>query len=327
MRGSGSVRLRRQIAANHAARPYDLVYQFSNIEALGMPAAMARTVPLVIHPETHVAGELRYLLSERRLALRCQSRRSFATTAALMRFRVLVQRRRIRAARLLICISAVFREHLLRDYDFPRERTVVVPNPVRLERFAASDARRPAGEPATVLVLGRVSARKGVEDVIEMAKLLRDRGVPARVKVVGGPTLWSDYTPLLEDLPAENSEFVGRIEPDVLPHELARADVLVQASHYEPFGLTVGEALAAGVPVVATSEVGAIEGVDRGVVAEVPPGDPRALADGVEELLGRLAADAPRTRALARAEALRLFAPAKVCGQISAAIGELAGSR
>ncbi len=327
MRGSGSLQLRREIARRHAEHPYDLVYQFSNIEALGMPPAMARTVPLVIHPETHVAGELRYLLAERRLALRCSSRRSLATTAALMAVRVLVQRRRIRAARLLICISAVFREHLLRDYDFPRQDTVVVPNPVRLERFAGCDPGRALGEPATVLVLGRISARKGVEDVIEMARLLRDRGVRARVRVVGGPTLWSDYTPLLAELPPENSEFVGRIEPDVLPQELGRADVLVQASHYEPFGLTVGEALAAGVPVVGTSEVGAIEGVDRGVVAEVTPGDPAALAAGVQELLGRLAADGPRVRSLAQAEARRLFAPATVCGQISAALGTLAGDR
>lgn len=327
MRASGSLRLRREVARNHAQRPYDLVYQFSNIEALGMPAAMARSVPLVIHPETHAAGELRYLLAERRLALRCQSRLSFAATAALMAVRALVQRRRIRAARLLICISAVFRDHLLRDFGFARDATVVVPNPVRLERFAECDAGRALGAPATVLVLGRISARKGVEDVIEMARLLRDRGVNARVRVVGGPTMWSDYTPLLEELPVENAVFVGRVEPEHLAEELGRADVLVQASHYEPFGLTVGEALAAGVPVVASSEVGAIEGVDRAVVAEVPPADPLALADGVQEMLARLELDAARLRSLAQAEARRLFAPATVCTQISTALEALVAGR
>ncbi len=64
-----------------------------------------------------------------------------------------------------------------------------------------------------MLVLGRISARKGIDDVIAVARELIARGSAARVTVVGGPTLWSDYRPLLEDLPTENSEFAGRIAP------------------------------------------------------------------------------------------------------------------
>ena len=77
-----------------------------------------------------------------------------------------------------------------------------------------------------------------------------------------------------------------------VPGELARASVLLQASRYEPFGLTVAEALAAGVPVVGTSEVGAIEGVDRSVAAEVAPGDAEALAAAVVAMLGELEREA-----------------------------------
>jgi glycosyltransferase involved in cell wall biosynthesis len=319
-RGLGSVRLRRGLARAHALHPYDVIYQFSSIEALAMPASLKDSVPLVIHPETHIAAELRFLLAERELALRCQPVHVFALAACVMCFRVLVQRRRIRAARLLVCISGVFRDHLVRDYGFPARDTVVIPNPVRLERFAACDPGRPAGEPPTVLVLGRIAVRKGIEDVIAMARLLRERGVGARVRVVGGPSLWSDYSRLLEELPPESSEFVGRIDPAEIPAELARADVLVQASKYEPFGLTVGEALAAGVPVVATSEVGAIEQVDRAVVAEVAPGDVEGLAAAVSDMLERLERDAPRIRGRARAEAERRFAPEIVCEQVSEAL-------
>ncbi|MCW3019079.1 MAG: glycosyl transferase [Solirubrobacterales bacterium] len=319
-RALGSFRLRRSLARGHAIHPYDVIYQFSSIEALGMPASLRHSVPLVIHPETHIEGELRHLLAERTLALRCQPAHVFALTAGVMWLRVFVQRRRIRAARLLICISTVFRDHLVRDYRFPLRDTVVIPNPVRLARFAASDTQRAAGQPPTVLVLGRISARKGIEDVIAMAWLLHDRGVDARIRIVGGPSLWSDYSKLLADLPPESSEFVGRIAPADIPAELARADVLVQASRYEPFGLTVGEALAAGVPVVATSEVGAIEDVDRAVVTELAPGDVEGLAAAVVEMLERLTHDAPRLRAKARAEAQRRFAPDVVCRQVSDAL-------
>ena len=61
-------------------------------------ARMSDTVPLVIHPETHAAGELRSLIAERGLALRFQSRARFATIAAIMAVRAAVQRPRIHGA-------------------------------------------------------------------------------------------------------------------------------------------------------------------------------------------------------------------------------------
>ena len=219
-RAAGSLRLRREVLRRHRDDPYDVVYQFSNIESLAMPARLRAHVPLVIHPETHVAGELRFLWRERRLALRCQPASSFAVAVTTMALRSVVQRRRVRLASLLICISSVFRDHIHRDYGFPLERTVVVPNPIRLERFSEPRLDRGLGQPPTVLVLGRISARKGVEDVISVARELISRGSPARLRVIGGATLWSDYSRLLDGLPAENAEFAGRVPPPDVPAEL-----------------------------------------------------------------------------------------------------------
>jgi glycosyltransferase involved in cell wall biosynthesis len=324
-RGLASLRLRREIAARHARAPYDVLYQFSNIESLAAPPSVAREVPLVIHPETHVAGELRWMIAERRLALRCQPRRTFAFVAAIMGLRALVQRVRIRRANLLVCISGVFRDHMVRDYGFPRSATVVVPNPVRVERFAGEE--RGLGAPPTVLVLGRVAVRKGIDDVVAVARTLLEREVDARIRVVGGPSLWSDYTPLLADLPGENAEYAGGVPAPEIPAELARADILLQASRYEPFALTVAEALAAGLPVVASSEVGAIEGVERTVLIEVAPGDVAGMATAIATLLQRIEANPRELRSAARAEAERLFAPEVVCGRISHALEALVSAR
>jgi glycosyltransferase involved in cell wall biosynthesis len=320
-RGLASLLLRREIARRHAHDPYDVIYQFSNIETLAVPASVSRAVPLAIHPETHIAGELRSLFAERHLSRRCQPRRTFLAVAAIMSLRALVQRVRIRRARLLVCISSVFRDHLVRDYGFPIQDTVVVPNPVRPERFAGLE--RALGEPPTVLVLGRIAARKGVEDVVAVARRLHERHVEARIRVVGGPSLWSDYTQLLEDLPGENAEYAGPVAASEVPAELARSDVLLQASHYEPFALTVAEALAAGVPVVATSAVGAIEGVDRSVAAVVAPGDVGAMADAIVATIARARANPHETHTKARAEAQRLFAPERVCEKVSLALQRL----
>jgi glycosyltransferase involved in cell wall biosynthesis len=320
-RGRASLRLRQEITRRHQHEPYDLVYQFSSIEAPAMPARLRGTLPLVIHPETHVAGELRWLIAERRLSLRCQPAYTVMMVAAIMLGRTLVQRFAIRHASLLICISSVFRDHMIHDYGFPMAKTVVVPNPVRIDRFA--DNPRQLSEPPTVLVLGRICVRKGVENVVAVAQELHKRGVDVRIRVLGGPSLWSNYTKLLEDLPAENSEYAGGVPAEEIPGELARSDLLLQASKYEPFGLTVGEALAAGVPVVATSEVGAIEGVDRTVVAEVQPGDVAAMASAVTSMLERARERPEELESLARAEAVRLFATSRVCQQISDALEAL----
>lgn len=320
-RGLASLRLRREIARRHRAAPYDVIYQFSNLESLAISARLARQVPVVLHPETHSAGELAFLISERRLALASQPAYTLAMAVSIMALRTLVQRVRIRSGRLLICISEHFREHLVHDYGFPLERTVVVPNPVRLERFSSHE--RPVGTSPRVLVLGRVAVRKGIEDVVAIAKLLRELDPGARVRIFGGPGIWSDYTRLLDELPSENASYLGRIRPLDVPAELEATDVLLQASRYEPFGLTVGEALAAGVPVVATSEVGAIEGVAESVVAEVAPGDAAGMAAAICELHARLRDNQAELRATARTEAERLFAPDVVCAQISAALERL----
>jgi glycosyltransferase involved in cell wall biosynthesis len=323
-RGLGLLRLRREIASRHRIEPYDLIFQFSTIESLAVPRALARAVPLVIQPETHAAGELRALIAERRLSWRVQSPFAFAIVAAILLARSNLQRIKIRRADLVVCISGVFRDHLVNDYGLRREQTMVIPNPVRVERFSA--AGRPVGEPPTVLVLGRIAVRKGIEDVIELARALLREGSGVRIRVVGGPSLWSDYTRLLDDLPAENAHYAGPLDAAEIPAELSASDLLLQPSHYEPFALTVGEALAAGLPVVATSEVGAIESVERTVVAEVAPGDVPAMSAAIDEMLDRLRAEPERMRSVARSEAERLFAPEVVSRALFDCLQSVVGS-
>lgn len=326
-RGRAFMRLRRTIAHRHARDPFDVIYQFSNIETVAVSKAMAKAVPLVIHPQTHSAGELRWLLAERGLARRCQPWTRSATTAAVFALRTVVQRVTIKRARLLVCISSAFRDHIVRDYGFPREATVVIPSPVELSRFdPAHGAVDSSNKPRTALVVGRIALRKGVEQIVDLSQILARRGAAVHLRVVGGHSLWSDYRPLLRDLDAQTATYVGPVAADAIPKELLNADMLIQASKYEPFGLTVAEALAAGVPVIATSEVGAVEGTSGLSTVSVPVGDADALADGVEEMSKRLEEDLGGVRQAARADAERLFSPQTVCQQISDELEALVAS-
>jgi len=199
----------------------------------------------------------------------------------------------------------------------------VIPNPIRIDRFTTVERRLGVAEPAVVLALGRVSARKGIEDVVSVSKRLAEQHAQVRIRVVGGPSLWSDYTKLLEDLPRASAEYCGPASAAEVPDLLRTSDLLLQASKYEPFALTVAEALASGVPVVATSEVGAIEGVDGSVVSTVEPGDVDGMAGAITTLLARLRASPAELRSTARSEAERLFAREVVCAQISSALQRL----
>ncbi len=320
-RGVASWRLRSEVSRRHTADPYDVFYQFSNVENLSIPRSLRDSVPLVAHPGQSSADALRFLISERRLSFRGRPAYAFAIAAAMLWSRMRIQRKQIRRASLVVCISEVFRAHLMRDYGLREQDSVVVANPVRLDRFACSD--RPLGSPPTIIVLGRIATGKGLEHVVALARLLLERDVDVRIRVVGGTSVWSNYTKLLEDLPDENSEYAGPVEGSGVPGELARSDILLQASKYEAFALTVAEALAAGVPVVATTEVGAIEQVDRSVAAAVAPGDVEGMAAAIVAMLDGLRANASEMRSTARAEAQRLFAPEVVCEGVSAALERL----
>ena len=92
---------------------------------------------------------------------------------------------------------------------------------------------------------------------------------------------------------------------------------MLQPSQYEPFALTVGEALAGGTPVIASDEVGAAEGIDPRVCQVFPRGDRDALQRAVRDAIGNVDFEQRgELAALARAEAERLFAPATVAATL-----------
>jgi glycosyltransferase involved in cell wall biosynthesis len=115
---------------------------------------------------------------------------------------------------------------------------------------------------------------------------------------------------LLGDLNPRLSAFEGQVSAAKLSRLYAGSDALLQPALYEPFGLTVGESLASGTPVVASDEVGAAAGVDPRVCRTFRAGDLDAFEAAVRRLVADIKAGRSEPlRQLARAEAERLFAP------------------
>jgi glycosyltransferase involved in cell wall biosynthesis len=235
------------------------------------------------------------------------------------------------------CISHDIERETLAS-GIPRERVHFLPNAVDFTRFrSATDGERAAlrrerGIPEDVLVclfVGRLSREKGLMELIEAWNLLQPANA---LLLVAGPDMtghpW-DVGVAARDFVARHNltastRFLGSIA-DVAPL-LRVADIVVQPSHFEALGLSAIEALASGVPVVASAVGGLLDFVVddvNGKLAAVQ--NPAALADAI----GILISDEPLRRRLAaqaRASVQADYDEREVFGRFAALLTSLAGT-
>lgn len=202
-------------------------------------------------------------------------------------------------AAVLVAVSEAARATLAAVVGPAADRAVVVPNGVDLERFV--QARQRTGDGSTgkakLVFVGRLERRKGAEVLLEAVAGL---GVPVEVAVVGDGPLRGR---LAGRAPA-GVTFLGRLDDRATADAVAAADVFVAPSLAgESFGVVLLEAMAAGTAVVA-SDLDGYRVAAGGAARLVPPGDARALAGALRELL----ADEPARRALVSAGLARCAA-------------------
>ncbi|MEQ8398956.1 glycosyltransferase family 4 protein [Thalassobaculum sp.] len=167
----------------------------------------------------------------------------------------------------------------------PAGSVVVMPGTgVDLDRFVATP--EPDG-PTVVAFVGRMLEEKGLADLLAAARLLRDRGSPVRVRLVGAPDPESPTAIPETRLRAWAAE--GAIDWSGQTDDVAavwrQAHIAVLPSYREGLGMSVLEAAACGRPAVATDVPGCREAVDPGVTGLlVPPHDPPALASAIADL-------------------------------------------
>jgi glycosyltransferase involved in cell wall biosynthesis len=309
------------------AGDYDAVYQFSQLESPWSQRSLLRLPPVVVHPQVHAAGELRWLRNESGIARACETRAARAAAQAVLGARTLVQRRSARHLSALIAPSRRFGEEVARDYGIAVDRIHVVPNPIDLERFRSGRAAFDGTAPLELLYVSRLAVRKGLELVVELTHRLSDLAGSVRITIVGARSMFSDYTPLLARMNPAVGFYAGSLPADELAARYRIATAVLQPSHYEPFALTVGEALASGTIVIASDRVGAAEQVDRRVCRTFPRGDVQALEELVRRVLEEARTPAAgELRSVARAEAERLFAPAVVGAQLAQVISDVAST-
>jgi glycosyltransferase involved in cell wall biosynthesis len=169
--------------------------------------------------------------------------------------------------------------------------TVLHPG-VALEAFTPVPA---PGGPPHALVLGALVPWKRPELALDVAALMPD----LRVTIAGVPLPGDDgrYAAALRERASDRVTFAGHVDAR---EALAAAHVLLHCADAEPYGLALVEALACGRPVVAPDAAGPREIVAGGAGRLYPPGDARAAAAALRDVLADPAAPAAARR---RAEA------------------------
>ncbi len=230
-----------------------------------------------------------------------------------------------RAAR-VAAVSEAVRRSLADDLSrwVPPERLVVIPNPVdgaEIRRQAQPVARR--GSRLRFCSVGRLVSAKGFDVLIE-AFALADLGDTWELLIVGDGPLRLELEQLTKRRGLD--EHVTFLGPVANPYPIvASADIAVQASRWEGFGMAMLEALSLGVPLIATDCPGGVsEIVGRGQCAMlVAPDDPTQLA----RTLGLVASDAELRRRLSERGPLRAaeYAPVRVAETVVSLAEEVRG--
>ena len=207
-------------------------------------------------------------------------------------------RRALLGASHVISVSESLRQTAL-GLGVSPERATVVGNGVDTDRFhpvERTEARRQLGLPASAQVLvtvGGLCERKGFHRVIEQLPQLCERFPDLHYLIVGGASAEGDWTARLKTMTAERGlearvHFLGTLPPERLKGVLSAADVFVLATRNEGWANVILEAMACGLPVVATDVGGNAEVVRAPELgALVPFGDGEALRAALERALAR----------------------------------------
>ncbi len=169
-------------------------------------------------------------------------------------------------------------------------RTYPIENAVAADCF---DLQR-CEVPGRLLYIGSVSPRKNIHGLLEMTRRLKAMDVPFCLHVAGGahPQAYFDRVEGLRQAYGLTDEvrFLGPVSQEGIRRELAEAACLVLASFQETAPVVISEAMAGGVPVVATAVCGVPYMVEDGKTGHVvPPGDMAAMAEKVAAVLGSAA--------------------------------------
>ena len=197
--------------------------------------------------------------------------------------------------------TQVFKERLIKRYRIPEQKIFLLPNFIDLQPFKevelsrnsdyedgaiSSDSR---SRNIVLLTVGRLIPLKGIDICIQAISHLLD--LPVKLRIVGSGS--HDYELYLRGLAeqlkvSDRVEFAGAALPSRIAEEYRTADIFILASYYEAFAIVLIEAMASGIPVIATNVGGIPTVVEDGVSGcLVAAGNVQSLATAIRSMIAK----------------------------------------
>lgn len=185
-------------------------------------------------------------------------------------------------------VGAVSRYSASQAQKLGAKRTTVIPNGVDLKTFKIKEEKiKKKEERMRIITTSSLIPRNGIDTLIEAVSLLSDTLDWELIIAGDGPEYQHLKAQIAKLELKEKVTMLGRVENRNIPQLLKSADIFVRLSRKEGFGVSFLEAMAAGVPVVATPIGGItdfIENEKTGLL--VMPEKPQEAARAIERLLG-----------------------------------------
>lgn len=210
----------------------------------------------------------------------------------------------------IICLSEKIATQFS-DIRGASDKVQVIWSIIDVEKFRPRELKSEEAGIIKMGTVGRLTPWKGQHVALQAAKMLKERGINFKWIFAGDADLGSEnYLNILQKNVAkwglENEiEFIGWT--DQMPEIYQSIDIFIHVpTSPEPFGLVLAEALASGLPIIASSGGGIDDYVVAGGGIIVPPNDPASIAFHIEELI-KSRDDRYRRAKLARKIAVEKF--------------------
>lgn len=188
----------------------------------------------------------------------------------------------------LYFVSETARQGFLKRYpEFSSKLSMmeVVYNPIDVPaiRKAAAEATVKKDEGITLLAIGRLTSQKRFDKLLNVHRLLLDKGIKHRVYILGEGELREELEEQIQRLKIKEScKLLGFQAP--YPY-LAAADIFVMTSDYEGLPVVLCEAMTLAVPAVVTRVSGSDELLEEGKYGIIVRNDEQAIEDGLEKMI------------------------------------------
>jgi len=194
-----------------------------------------------------------------------------------------IEKKGMNEADIIIAVSDFMKREIIRKYNIDEDKIIVIPNGPTFKNPKKSSQK----EKDLIVYCGRLTGQKGVEYLLLAAKEVLKKNIKAKFVIIGKGYLEKQLKDLASLLGIDGSvKFIGFTETKEIQKYYMKAEAVVFPSVFEPFGITVLDALSCGAPVITTKNAGIAEDLkNRKHILKVKERNSKDLAEALISLL------------------------------------------